>query len=197
MIYKAANIIASHLASKNYIPEEDQEMISYGLFLTLSRFLYATESFFLGLILGCVKESLVFFVAFLFIRRYAGGAHAKTERRCFMLSSLSIACAVFIFFFLKRFININHILVSTFFLIATIIIFILCPVESEEKKIDIKDKKKYKIKASIRMGILIVLSFIFHCMNFHTVEVAVEVAAILASILLILGKIKEEKTHHT
>ena len=114
-----------------------------------------------------------------------------------MLSSLSIACAVFIFFFLKRFININHILVSTFFLIATIIIFILCPVESEEKKIDIKDKKKYKIKASIRMGILIVLSFIFHCMNFHTVEVAVEVAAILASILLILGKIKEEKTHHT
>lgn len=95
MINNLAKRFADRLLENGSIPEDEQELYIYGLFMLLSSLMYLILACFLGCILGCVLESIIFYIAFQFIRRYAGGYHASTETRCEILSTLSILAFYF------------------------------------------------------------------------------------------------------
>ena len=76
------------------ITEDEQELYIYGFFMLLSQLMYLILACIFGLILGCVLESLIFYITFQFIRRYAGGYHASTETICEILSTLSILVCI-------------------------------------------------------------------------------------------------------
>ncbi|UKI22435.1 MAG: accessory gene regulator B family protein [Anaerotruncus sp.] len=48
----------------------------------------------LGLIFGCFIESVIFYISFAAIRKFAGGYHAATEARCEISSALSLLACV-------------------------------------------------------------------------------------------------------
>ena len=97
MINKLSTFFTEKLLSNGTISDEDKELYIYGLFMLLSQLMFFIIACIFGFVLNCIIESIIFYIAFQFIRKYAGGYHAATETRCEILSTLSIlACIVVI-----------------------------------------------------------------------------------------------------
>ena len=81
MINNLSTRITNKLLAKGNIAEDERELYIYGLFMLLSHLMYLVLTIVFGLIFKCFLESVIFYIAFQFIRRYAGGYHAETETR--------------------------------------------------------------------------------------------------------------------
>ena len=81
MIGKLSSKISDLLIRKSVIDSEDQELYVYGFFILLSQILYFIIAVIFGIIFNVLLQSVVFYIAFQFIRKYALGYHASTEGR--------------------------------------------------------------------------------------------------------------------
>lgn len=192
MIYNFANKIAIEFLKKQSIKTEEKEIVTYGLFSIISKILYAFISFVVGALLDCFFESVCFYICFLFIKKYAGGFHAETEFKCFLVSSLSI-----IFSILEIFISKQSKLFLLVFLSLSMIFYLIialfAPVPSIEKPLDKKELIRYSKISKIRVVILIAITFVSFIFKNTDICVAISAAIVLEGLLLIAGKIKYER----
>lgn len=137
MINNLSTRITNKLLAKGNIAEDERELYIYGLFMLLSHLMYLVLTIVFGLIFKCFLESVIFYIAFQFIRRYAGGYHAKTETRCEILSTLSILCCI-VLIKLSKMYDIRIALLSIS-LVFAVLIFILCPLDTPEKPLMIRN----------------------------------------------------------
>lgn len=181
---KIADILISHLA----IEDKDKELYSYGFFILLSQILYFIITIATGILFSTIIESIIFCIAFMLIRRYAGGYHAATETRCEILSTLSIVASIGIIKLSKMYDFKNILLFIT--LISMVLIFCLCPLDTPEKPLS---EKEFKYFRKISWIILLVISSIIivsYFFKFNILFTPCCVSLILESILLVAGKIK-------
>lgn len=73
MINNLSTYIVDKLVSKGTVTEDERELYVYGLFMIFSHLMYLVLAIFFGLIFKCFIESVIFYIAFQFLRRYAGG----------------------------------------------------------------------------------------------------------------------------
>lgn len=184
MISKLSKKIVNQLN----ILDDEQELYEYGFFILLSQILYFIIAIIIGTICGTVFESIIFYIAFQFIRRYAGGYHASTETRCEILSTLSILACIVVIKLSKTY-DIQTVLLIIGALSA-VCIFVFCPLDTPEKPLTDKKFRYFrKISWLILLAIVvaIIVSYIF---KFKIVTVPCCLSLILESILLVAGKIK-------
>lgn len=123
--------LVKELINHNIICEEDKVIYSYGFnLLVFSSVAYMSILFF-SYILGNMLETIIYVLAFITLRVFAGGYHAKTFSQCYMVSiisyiffslgihiiyykhiyALSIVVAIFSFFIVYKYapvVHINH-----------------------------------------------------------------------------------------
>ena len=189
MISKLSTHLTEKLLSNGTISDEDKDLYIYGLFMLFSHLMFFIIACIFGLILGCIFESIIFYIAFQFIRRYAGGYHAKTETRCEIMSALSILCCIVIIKCSKMY-DINIVLLSTS-LVFAVLIFIFCPLDTPEKPLTKKEFKHFrKISLIILLCVLIaiILSYIY---KFNIIFAPCCVSVILEGVLIGTGQIKK------
>ena len=141
-----------------------------------------------GLILGCMFESIIFYVAFQFIRRYAGGYHASTETKCEMFSTLSILACIVVIRLSKTY-DIHTVLLIIGTLSAACI-FAFCPLDTPEKPLSEKEFKYFRKVSWLILLVIIVAIVVSYIFKFRIVTVPCCLSLILESILLAAGKIK-------
>ena len=184
MISKLSKKIVNQLN----ILDDEQELYEYGFFILLSQILYFIIAIIIGTICGTVFESIIFYIAFQFIRRYAGGYHAATETRCEILSTLSILACIVVIKLSKTYdIQTALLIISA---LSAVCIFVFCPLDTPEKPLTDKEFRYFrKISWLILLAIVvaIIVSYIF---KFKIVTVPCCLSLILESILLTVGKIK-------
>ena len=188
MINNLSTRITEKLLSKGSITEDERELYIYGLFILISQLMFFVLAGIFGLLFRCFIESIVFYVAFQFIRRYAGGYHAATETRCEILSTLSIVTSISTIKLSKTYDFKTILLFIT--LISMVLIFCLCPLDTPEKSLS---EKEFKYFRKISWIILIVISSIIIVSYFFKLSILFTpccVSLILESILLVAGKIK-------
>lgn len=176
------------LLDKGSITEDERDLYIYGFFMLLSQLMYFILACIFGLLFQCFLDSIIFYIAFQFIRRYAGGYHAATETRCEILSTLSIIVSIGI-------IKLSKIYdIKTIFLLVTLIsmvlIFCLCPLDTPEKPLS---KKEFKYFRKISWIILLVISSVIivsYFFKFNILFTPCCVSLVLESVLLVAGKIK-------
>ena len=157
--------------------------------MLLSHIMYFVLACIFGILFKCFIESIIFYIAFQFIRRYAGGYHAATETRCEILSTLSIFASTGIIKLSKIHDFKTILLIIT--LISVVIIFILCPLDTPEKPLNDKEYKYFRKISWIILSLIIVaiiLSFIF---KFNVVFAPCCASLILEGVLIGTGKIKK------
>lgn len=189
MINNLSALLTDKLLAKGSITEDERELYIYGFFMLLSHLMYFVLACIFGILFKCFIESIIFYIAFQFIRRYAGGYHAATETRCEILSTLSIIASIGIIK-LSKIYDFETILLLIA-LISMAIIFILCPLDTPEKPLT---EKEFKYFRKISWIILLVISsvIIVSCFfKFHFLFAPCCISLILESILLIAGKIKK------
>lgn len=188
MINNLAKLLTGKLLSNGKITEDDQELYIYGLFILISQLMYLILTCIAGIIFGCFLESIVFYLSFQFIRKYAGGYHASTEARCEILSSLSIIASIAFIKLAKQ-----YDFVTVLFIIAIVLaisIFLFAPLDSPEKELSEKERKYFR-KISWGIAIAIVsVAVVSYFFSFSILLIPCCISLILESILLISGKIK-------
>ena len=189
MINNLSALLTDKLLAKGSITEDERELYIYGFFMLLSHIMYFVLACIFGILFKCFIESIIFYIAFQFIRRYAGGYHAATETRCEILSTLSIFVSTGIIKLSKIHDFKTILLIIT--LISVVIIFILCPLDTPEKPLSDKEYKYFrKISWIILLLIIIaiILSFIF---KFNALFAPCCASLILEGVLIGTGKIKK------
>ena len=188
MISKIASKVVGKLIDDSVVAATEQELYVYGFFILISQILYFTLTMIFGVLLGIVLESVIFYVAFQFIRRYAGGFHASSEMKCTLITTTSI----FLCLLCTKLCETNNIQKPILVLtsIATVFIFVFCPLDTPEKPLT-KEECKYFRKISWVILLLIMLTI---CIGWYfKLEFLIYpccMGLILESILLVLGKIK-------
>ena len=188
MINNLSVYFTEKLLSNGTINDEDKELYIYGLFMLLSQLMFFIITCIFGLIFKCILESIIFYIAFQFIRKYAGGYHASTETRCEISTTLSIlACIVLIR--LSKTYDFQIALV-TITVISAISIFCLCPLDTPEKPLSDKEFRYFRKISWLILFVIITVITVSYIFKLSIIIVPCCLSLILESILLALGKIK-------
>lgn len=188
MINNLSVYFTEKLLSNGTINDEDKELYIYGLFMLLSQLMFFIITCIFGLILKCILESIIFYIAFQFIRKYSGGYHASTETRCEISTTLSIlACIVLIR--LSKTYDFQIALV-TITVISAISIFCLCPLDTPEKPLSDKEFRYFRKISWLILFVIITVITVSYIFKLSIIIVPCCLSLILESILLALGKIK-------
>lgn len=189
MISKLSTHLTEKLLSNGTISDEDKDLYIYGLFMLFSHLMLFIIACIFGLILGCIFESIIFYIAFQFIRRYAGGYHAKTETRCEIMSAISILCCIVLVKCSKMY-DINIVLLSTS-LVFAVLIFTFCPLDTPEKPLTDKEHKYFRKISLIILSLIIVAIIVSFIFKFNIIFAPCCVSVILEGVLIGTGQIKK------
>lgn len=100
---QAAERLSSILVAKSYIKAEEHHIYSYCFEVIFSSIAFWGSMFLFALFTGTFLPTALYLISFLLFRHIAGGYHASTHLRCFMMSVVCYA----IFFLAITFIP-NH-----------------------------------------------------------------------------------------
>lgn len=188
MLNELGKRLTNTLINNNQIDESERCLYEYGFFIFLSNATYVIITLMFGSIFSILIESIVFYIAFSLIRRYAGGFHASSEMKCTLITTISI----FLCLLCTKLCETNNIQIPILVLtsIATVLIFVLCPLDTPEKPLT-KEEYKYfrKISWLILLLIVLTISIGWH-FKLEFIMYPCCMGLILESILLVLGKIK-------
>ncbi|ENK1244527.1 accessory gene regulator B family protein [Clostridium botulinum] len=186
MVLSISEKIVDKLIDGNIIESEDKDLYTYGFhqgFLIIFNILTAIA---IGLLFKMVWESLVFLMAYIPLRSYTGGYHARTPLRCYMFSLIIIIMVLLGI----KFIYWNSIICIIVTFCATSIIFALQPVEDENKPLDKKERVVYKKRTKSILLVLIGIGLVFWFFDNEQISITIIMALFVISFMLILGKIK-------
>ena len=189
MISKLSVSLTDKLIARGNVSESERELYIDGFFMFLSHLMYLVLACVFGLVFGCFLESIIFYIAFQLIRRYAGGYHADKEIKCEIFSALSVIASVAIIKLTKVY-SFGSALLGTALLCA-VLIFVFCPLDTPEKPLSKKEFKYYrKVSLTILLCILIAIIVSF-CFKLNIVFAPCCVSIILEGVLVGVGQIKK------
>lgn len=189
MINSLSKTITDKLISNNSITKDDYELYIYGLFMLISQLIYLVITVVFSLIFSCVLQSIVFYISFQFIRKFAGGYHASTELRCEILSTLSILFCIIIIKLSKVY---NFQIILLFFsVVATVCICCLCPIDTPEKPLSDKEYKYFRKISWIVLSVIFTIIIITYIFSWNYLFTPCCLSLILEGVLILVGEVKK------
>ncbi|MDR1773900.1 MAG: accessory gene regulator B family protein [Clostridioides sp.] len=177
-----------YLISANIIEEEDKEVYIYGIKNAFILFSHIVLYVVIAVVSGMFKESVFFIVTYFALRMYAGGYHARTQSLCNFFST-----TVFIMALLAIRYSPNSVLLCCLIVVvSSIIVFLLSPVEDQNKPLIELEKVMYRKKTYIVLAIQIIISLVLLIKwNKYLTEIkSIAMGLLLMAVVLILGTVK-------
>lgn len=182
--------ITDRLTQDGTINPEDKELYSYGLHQGFVIIANVLTTIALGLVFGMLWQSIVFMAAYIPLRTFAGGYHARTQLRCYFSSIVLTASILFVIRLVPWTSIINIILIC----FAAVTISILAPVEDENKPLEPIEVRTYKRRAIKILSTEVCTAFILLVFRQAQIVTCISVSLLALSVMLILGKIKNLKS---
>lgn len=183
---KAADILCAH----GLIAEEERDIYLFGIETALLKMFHYTTMLITGLCFGMAGLTAVFLLAYTVLRAYAGGYHAATRKRCYLISWLMIFCVLLILRFFPDSVMFR---VSAVLLIPVcLLIFLLAPVGNINKPLDQTEQKRYGKAAKIILSVEGFLSALFLFINVR-ISFVLCLSLLCILIMLLCGKFKYAK----
>lgn len=133
--------IADKQIQKKQIPESDIEIYKYGYKLLFEKILIFILIIFIAFVLKAWKEILLFYIAFVPIRVYSGGYHAKKTVSYMALSSFLLIFNIITVH------KLNTVYTGIYPVVLELVLFMvlysICPVETENRKISSSEKRYF------------------------------------------------------
>lgn len=180
--------IGNRFVRDGVITEEDKELYTFGMQQGLIILLNIISTIIIGIILNMVWQSVVFLLAYMPLRSYAGGYHARTQVRCYLISLFITVVALLG----MREINWTNFTALFSVIISAGIIYVLTPVEDANKPLDTSEKIEYKKKTRRILLLETIVALAFWFIN-KEISVCCIMVFIILSIMLLLGKLNNRK----
>lgn len=188
--------IADILAGNGVIAAEDKPLYIYGLHQLGVTVLNIATATVLGVVMGMLWQSLLFLLVYIPLRCFAGGYHAKTELRCYVVSTLLIFIALYVI----RAVPAHLFVLFPLFVFSSVVIFVLAPVGSANRPLDTTEYKFYRKRSrgvlAVHWGILLIaalLSALFSELEIVTVIVVVDALQATMLVFSIVNKQVERR----
>lgn len=159
MIKRIIEKITDWLIKYDAIKEEEKDIYGYAvisIFLFISPFLLAIV---VGLLMGCIKQSIVIVLPFVAIRRFSGGFHAKHLLACLLFSSLLLLLCIRLSFYFRF--GWQIVLLT---LISAVSIIIFSPIDNDNRLLNQNEIYLFK-KTTVIMVIVFLLVGVFLIVN--------------------------------
>lgn len=169
--------------------EERYEIVKYGLEIILIKYLFFAAALIIGIIMHSFWECLIFIIFLSSIRSQSGGYHADTRIQCFVQSMLTFLVTLS----LLKLQSIYEILVIPLAVLAfcsSIIIWLLAPIDTENKPLSENEKKKFGLKSKVILCLEIAIAIVSYLIGFDGISCSVMLALIATALLMLMGKKK-------
>lgn len=136
------------------VTPEDAEIVRYGLEALADNILAFLLTALVGFFYGSLLSGIVLWMSIFPLRKYAGGYHAKTKVRCYLIS-VGMLVVAFALLYQPAYHPVVHFILVT---ISGGYIFMNTPVDHENKVLDMTERRVYRKRTRI---VLIVESILF------------------------------------
>jgi len=118
--------IVNFMERNNAIELDDVDIYEYGLYFIISDIIDFFVTFLAAFFLKAVPQTILYYIAFIGLRRSAGGYHASTRMRCFVISMITW----FVSIMLIRLTAFSTLLSVMYALISCVVIWLFSPHEN-------------------------------------------------------------------
>lgn len=182
------------METQTFSKKEKEEIIRYGLDRIKSTCTMTLVTLLMGCIFQVFFQSIVFLVCFIVLRKYAGGYHADTQNRCYVISTAIIAVALLAIRYMsdgsdnKIFILLQS--------VNFILLYFLVPVDNKNHRLEQWEKEKYGKKAKVQIFCMYMLCLILYLDKKQSIAVAIGVANLTVGGCVCAGKMKNILLKH-
>lgn len=187
MITKVSQKVTDRLLSRNVIKDEDYEIYQYGLEQIFTSIMDLMTLLAIGVIMGMIWQCIIFVLSFMLLRKYAGGYHASTPLRCYLLTTLIITVALSV----MKYIEINYFIYWGLFISSSIVTFLLSPMESENKRLDDIERIVYRKQTFLIWCAEVSIAVIFVLFKFNEMSICIITAELTLGLSQIIGNIEK------
>lgn len=171
--------------------KDNFDLYEYAVYIILVSAFHIITIIALGLCFNLLVESLVFYLSFIVIRKFAGGYHAKTPTRCYIISIITIVLMLCI---IKWILIINYLSIyySLFFseLVCVLILCFLSPLDTENKLLNGKERTIYKIVSCVTSIAISLFSTFLIVIGVYNICVSLSFSIFTSTVLLIVRKVQ-------
>lgn len=171
--------------------KDNFDLYEYAVYIILSSAFHIITVIALGLCFNLLVESLVFYFSFIAIRKFAGGYHAKTPTRCYIISIITIVLMLCI---IKWILIINYLSIyySLFFseLVCVLILCFLSPLDTENKLLNGKERTIYKIVSCVTSIAISLFSTFLIVIGVYNICVSLSFSVFTSTVLLVVRKVQ-------
>ena len=167
MIKRAVTRLVSAQIRLGTIQESNRKVYEYGYQLMIEAFINVVISLLLGAVLGCFKEVVFFLIVFMPLRSFCGGYHAAKTWQCTVLSNLVVLLVIVV-----SKVSLLAGIITPVYILGDIVIggmiVLFAPVDNENRRVGEKERRRYKMTASVVMSVEALLCIILCVSSFRT-----------------------------
>lgn len=149
MLEHLSKRFAGKLICAGIISEADADVYVYGFFQGMMLLLNVITTLLLGILFQQLLLCMLLNAAYIPIRISAGGHHADTPFHCYINSTIMIAILLAVI----KWVPIHPVVSVILLVVASVVIWILAPVEAENNPLDETEQYVYRKRTRIVLGI--------------------------------------------
>lgn len=181
--------IGDDLVRSGVVKEEDAAICVYGINQILAYALNVSSTLIIGMMFGVLLEVAVFMTAYIPLRSFAGGYHAKTPLRCYIFSVIMLI----IISIGMRYLSVAEWVYYAVLSAAILVVLVLSPVEDQNKPLDETERKVYKKRAAIIAAVELVIGLAFKLFGLDSLFVAMVYSFAVLCFMLVIGAVKNKR----
>lgn len=187
---KVVEGIVSILHKNSIVNDENIDVVRYGIEIVLLKILFFLTILFIGIITNSVVNILIFMLFYKPLRTYAGGYHAKTRIGCYIVSVLMLLLMLISVKLVSNFDALTN-AVYVIAVISGVIIWILAPVETSNKPLDMVEKSRYRLISRIILLVEFIVGGFCLIFDFRLFSLAIALVFAFTGFFLFLCHIQE------
>lgn len=180
MLNKVSNKIAEILIKQKIVDKDDIEIYQFGIYQAISFFVNILSTIAILAVYDMFFEGLLFCLFYFLLRCYGGGYHAKSPVYCYILSVLLIIVEMNLINYFNQNTFVNFLIIP-----SCLIVWILSPIETDNKKLDNLERKVYQGRTRVILLVSILSVILLYVLNISIVSLFM--AIITEAFMQILG----------
>jgi accessory gene regulator B len=173
------------------LQEDDKDIYLFGVYQGAILLLNICTALLIGVALNMLLEIVIYLICFLPLRIFAGGYHAKTQLRCYIMSSFTTVIILLGIQFLQQQESIWEFLS---YIVSFGIIWRFAPVADANKPLLEKEQVIYQKKVRKVLLLLTGIAALTYFLGFNIISTVIEVSVCFLSVILLMG-IYKNKVH--
>lgn len=181
-----AKFLTEYVITKGMIMEEERQEYEYGFIVAIEKGISLFISILIAIAMDMIAESILFFVIFIPLRKYAGGLHLRKYISCLILSCLTFSVVMLI----SKFLTLDHFTGLVLIICMDILIYIMYPAENINRIVDDNENKYFKAQLIKHLLINLLISTVCIIFCQETYVVIIVMTLLLITCTMFIGKVK-------